>query len=192
MRDGDIDDTEVVSEALESYLLGNRDLSSEILMRIIAPLPERVLEVMRMRMGLGDGCEVRTYSEIGELLNITPERVHHLERSALNMFRHGDWGKAIEMHEKGYRFTPLANLAGADLQNARLMGANLEGANLTAADLQGASLSHANLTNANLTDANLRGAYLGGADLTGALLGGADLTDAILTGATMPDGSIHG
>jgi len=191
MEDEQIDDSDVISEALDSYLYGNRNLPSDVLMRITAPLPEPVREVMRMRMGLGDEGEVSTYLGIGERLSITPERVMHLERSARNMFRHGDWGKAIEMYEKGYRFTPLANLAGANLQNARLMGANLEGANLTAADLQGASLSHTNLSDADLTGANLTGAHLGGANLRGAILTEANLSRAILTGATMPDGSIH-
>ncbi len=186
-----MDDIGVVLEALESYLQGNRDIPSNILMRIIAPLPEREREIMRLLMGLGDEGEATTRLGIGERLNITRERVEHSERSARNMFRYGDWGRSIEMHEKGYRFTPHANLAGADLQNARLMGANLEGANLTSADLQGASLSHANLADANLIGANLADANLGGANLRGADLTEANLSGAILTGATMPDGSIH-
>jgi hypothetical protein len=210
MKDKDMDDIGVVSEALDSYLQGNRDIPTNILMRIIAPLDEREREIMRIRMGLGDESDVRTYSGIGERLNISPGRVMQIEARAYSKFRHG-WAHAIELYERSYRFEPFANLANADFRDAQLIAASLEGANLTEADLQRANLTGANLSGANLegallvfanlTDADLRGANLTGANLTGAHLErvnltGANLTGAILTGAnltgaTMPDGSIH-
>ena len=204
MKDKDMDDIGVVSEALDSYLQGNRDIPSNILMRIIAPLPEREREIMRIRMGLGDESDVRTYSGIAERLNISPGRVMQIEARAHSRFRHG-WDHAIELYERSYRFEPFANLANADLRGAQLIAASLEGANLTEADLEGANLAGADLRDANLTGANLAGANLRGGNLTGANLThanltganlmanltGANLTGANLTGATMLDGSIH-
>ena len=194
-----MDDIGVVSEALERYLIGNRNIPSNILKRIIAPLPEREREIMRSLMGLGDVGEATTRMGIGERLNITPERVVQLEARALSRFRHG-WDHAIELYERSYRFEPFANLANADLRDAQLIAVNLEGANLTEADLQGANLAGADLRGANLTGANLAGANLRGGNLQSANLIGANLTanltgailtGAILTGATMLDGSIH-
>ena len=175
MKDKDMDGIEVVSQALDSYLQGDRSIPSNILMRIIAPLPEREREVMRMRMGLDGGGEVSSYSVIGERLKITPERVMQIEARVHSRFLHG-WDHAIELYERSYRFEPFANLSGANLQDAQLVAANLEGANLTEADLQGANLAGADLRGANLTGANLTGANLRGADLTG---------------ATMPNGTTH-
>ncbi len=75
-----------------------------------------------------------------------------------------------------------ARLLGADLSDARLTGADLTGALLHLADLRDALLTWANLTMAELTRTNLDGARLTGADLTAAhlyktTLGNTDLSD---------------
>ena len=54
----------------------------------------------------------------------------------------------------------MADLGGANLQEADLSDANLQGADLRGANLQGADLRGANLQEADLWRASLQGAYL--------------------------------
>jgi len=87
----------------------------------------------------------------------------------------------------GYKIEPGAQLAGANLSNAKLFGANLERANLVGADLSDAKLAGANLFCADLSRANLCGADLSGANLYGANLEYANLAYAVLAGANLDD-----
>ncbi len=80
----------------------------------------------------------------------------------------------------------IANLTGADLQNANLTEVDLQNADLSKTiliktDLQNADLTEADLQNANLTKANLQNADLTEADLQNANLTKAKLQNANLT-----------
>ncbi len=90
-----------------------------------------------------------------------------------------------------------ANLAHANLRNARLYKANLSHANLSGADLRWAKLTAAELRNANLSgacllEAKLNEADLSGADLTNANLRRARLVQTNLQGATLNGCQIYG
>ena len=76
-----------------------------------------------------------------------------------------------------------ANLTGADFHGARLDGADISGASLQGADFEAAELRAATLSNAGLEGAVLRQANLEGANLHRAALWGADLTNAKMTAA---------
>jgi uncharacterized protein YjbI with pentapeptide repeats len=89
------------------------------------------------------------------------------------------------MEVNGYKIEPGAQLAGANLSNAKLLGVNLERANLVGADLSNAKLAGANLFCADLSRANLCGADLSGANLYGANLEDANLAYAVLAGANL-------
>ena len=86
----------------------------------------------------------------------------------------------------------VANLRGANLQNAYLRDANLQSANLQNANLTGAYLRDANLTGAYLRDANLQSANLQNAYLRGANLQGANLQNAYLRGANLQGANLTG
>jgi hypothetical protein len=96
------------------------------------------------------------------------------------------------MHEQGERYTPGANLYGANLIRANLDGANLIRANLYGANLYGANLIRANLYGANLYGANLYGANLDGANLYGANLIRANLDGANLIRANLDGANLYG
>ena len=91
----------------------------------------------------------------------------------------------------------IANLRGADLQDADLRNTNLRGADLQQADLQNSYLQQAYLRGADLQQADLRGAGLQDADLRntnlrGADLQRADLQDADLRGADLQQACLEG
>jgi len=76
-----------------------------------------------------------------------------------------------------------ANLQGANLRKSLLISTNLWMADLQGADLEDANLGRANLESANLASANLERANLSGANLHDANLEGANLEDANIEGA---------
>lgn len=62
-------------------------LLGEKLEEALAALTKREEKVLRLRFGLGDGCP-RTLEEVGQIFNITRERVRQIEAKALKKLRH--------------------------------------------------------------------------------------------------------
>lgn len=62
-------------------------LLSEKLEEALKVLSKREEKVLRLRFGLGDGCP-RTLEEVGQIFNITRERVRQIEAKALRKLRH--------------------------------------------------------------------------------------------------------
>ncbi|MGK3961899.1 pentapeptide repeat-containing protein [Sorangium sp. So ce118] len=81
---------------------------------------------------------------------------------------------------RGYDFSRVGHLRGANLARA-----DLTGATLVQADLGGSCLAGARLARADMRGANLAGADMRGADLSFARLLGAELRGANLEGATL-------
>ena len=55
--------------------------------KLLAPLDEREREILRLRYGLDRG-EPRTLEEVGDVLQLTRERIRQIERTALSKLRH--------------------------------------------------------------------------------------------------------
>jgi uncharacterized protein YjbI with pentapeptide repeats len=90
----------------------------------------------------------------------------------------------------------VANLSGADMENAQLARANMQDAVLYAANLKGADLTNVNLTNANLRNADFQGAKVQGARFAGAVMtgtnfAGVDLSVADLRGAFVQNANVE-
>lgn len=62
-------------------------LLAEKLEEALLTLTRREEKVLRLRFGLGDGCP-RTLEEVGQIFNITRERVRQIEAKALKKLRH--------------------------------------------------------------------------------------------------------
>ncbi|MEO0080632.1 MAG: sigma-70 family RNA polymerase sigma factor [candidate division WOR-3 bacterium] len=62
-------------------------LLAEKLEEALRTLTRREEKVLRLRFGLGDGCP-RTLEEVGQIFNITRERVRQIEAKALRKLRH--------------------------------------------------------------------------------------------------------
>lgn len=62
-------------------------LLAEKLEEALSGLTRREEKVLRLRFGLGDGCP-RTLEEVGQIFNITRERVRQIEAKALKKLRH--------------------------------------------------------------------------------------------------------
>ena len=62
-------------------------LLAEKLEEALRILSKREEKVLRLRFGLGDGCP-RTLEEVGQIFNITRERVRQIEAKALKKLRH--------------------------------------------------------------------------------------------------------
>ncbi|MEO0081359.1 MAG: sigma-70 family RNA polymerase sigma factor [candidate division WOR-3 bacterium] len=62
-------------------------LLAEKLESALKVLTKREEKVLRLRFGLGDGCP-RTLEEVGQIFNITRERVRQIEAKALKKLRH--------------------------------------------------------------------------------------------------------
>lgn len=89
----------------------------------------------------------------------------------------------------------VANLSGADMENAQMARANMQDAVLYAVNLKGADLTNVGLTNANLRNANFEGAKVRGtrfadAVMTGASFRNVDLEEADLRGAYIMDANV--
>jgi RNA polymerase primary sigma factor len=63
------------------------DQRRRLLRLVIAELPERQAEVIRLRFGLDDGIE-RTLEQVGVQFGVTRERIRQIEVKALNRLRH--------------------------------------------------------------------------------------------------------
>jgi RNA polymerase primary sigma factor len=55
--------------------------------RLLATLTAREERVVRMRFGIGDGTD-RTLEEVGQVFNVTRERIRQIEAKALSKLRH--------------------------------------------------------------------------------------------------------
>lgn len=78
-----IEDTKVVSPAQSSAFAMLQDQMGSVL----SSLTQREERVIRLRFGLGDGCP-RTLEEVGNIFNVTRERVRQIEAKALRKLRH--------------------------------------------------------------------------------------------------------
>ena len=77
-----IEDSDAVSPAdAVAWTSMQHDLAS-----VLATLPEREREVLRLRFGLTDG-RVRTLTEVGQTFGLTRERIRQIERDALATLR---------------------------------------------------------------------------------------------------------
>lgn len=78
-----IEDKEVKNPAMQtSYLMLQEDIKG-----VLATLPKREQEVLRMRFGLDDGYSL-TLEEIGLFYNVTRERIRQIEAKGLRRLRH--------------------------------------------------------------------------------------------------------
>ena len=66
---------------------GEKDLLREDLMRLMDDLSERESTVLRLRFGFDDGRQ-RTLEEVGQVYNVTRERIRQIESKALKKLRH--------------------------------------------------------------------------------------------------------
>ena len=55
--------------------------------RLLSALDEREREIIRLRFGLDRG-EPRTLEEVGEIFNLTRERIRQIEAKAMSKLRH--------------------------------------------------------------------------------------------------------
>ncbi|MDR2510712.1 MAG: sigma-70 family RNA polymerase sigma factor, partial [Spirochaetaceae bacterium] len=62
-------------------------LLQEQLYSVLATLPKREQEVLKMRFGLDDGYSL-TLEEVGLCFNVTRERIRQIEAKALRRLRH--------------------------------------------------------------------------------------------------------
>ncbi len=66
---------------------GERDLLRDDLQRLMEDLTERESTVLRLRFGFDDGKQ-RTLEEVGQVYNVTRERIRQIESKALKKLRH--------------------------------------------------------------------------------------------------------
>ena len=88
-----LEDKEVVSPANAAAFL----LLQEQIRKILHTLKEREAEVLRLRFGIGDGYP-HTLEEVGNIFNVTRERVRQIEAKALRKLRHPSRSRKL----KGY------------------------------------------------------------------------------------------
>ncbi|MCL2724279.1 MAG: sigma-70 family RNA polymerase sigma factor [Polyangiaceae bacterium] len=79
--------------------VANNELRDEAQL-LLAELPEREAEVIRLRFGLGGGVQ-RTLEEIGERLSLSRERARQLERDALRKLRVVSEKRRLRAHLTG-------------------------------------------------------------------------------------------
>lgn len=65
----------------------NQELFFEVLCKALPALPVREQEVLKMRLGLGEGCPL-TLEEVGRYFNVSRERIRQIEAKALRRLRH--------------------------------------------------------------------------------------------------------
>lgn len=70
-------------------------LLKEIMDQILSTLTEREEKVLRLRMGLDDG-RMRTLEEVGQMFNVTRERIRQIEAKALRKLRHPNRANKIK------------------------------------------------------------------------------------------------
>ncbi|MEW6516313.1 MAG: RNA polymerase sigma factor RpoD [candidate division FCPU426 bacterium] len=78
-----LEDKEVISPANAAAFL----LLQEQISKVLHTLKEREAEVLRLRFGIGDGYP-HTLEEVGNIFNVTRERVRQIEAKALRKLRH--------------------------------------------------------------------------------------------------------
>ncbi len=88
-----IEDTQLTSPAQKAAFAMLQDKITSVL----HTLSKKEEKVIRMRFGIGDGCP-RTLEEVGNIFNITRERVRQIESKALRKLRHPSRSKEL----KGY------------------------------------------------------------------------------------------
>lgn len=71
-------------------------LMKEQLDEVLKTLTEREREVLTLRFGLADGRE-RTLEEVGNIFNVTRERIRQIESKALIKLRHP--ARSKKLHE---------------------------------------------------------------------------------------------
>ena len=96
-------------ETPENYILKIRD--REYLESLLNTLSPRQKEVLRLRYGLDDGRE-KTLQEIGNILNVTRERIRQIKAKALNKLR--TWSSKIIIAQNFHN----KNIKGEDAQNS--------------------------------------------------------------------------
>jgi DNA-directed RNA polymerase sigma subunit (sigma70/sigma32) len=62
----------------------------QVTKKILSPLQDRALDVVKSRFGLGADTERLTLEAIGEKYGITRERVRQIEQAALNLIKKSD------------------------------------------------------------------------------------------------------
>ena len=61
--------------------------TKQVTKKILSPLRDRSLDIVKNRFGLGVDSERKTLESIGEKYGITRERVRQIEQAALNMIK---------------------------------------------------------------------------------------------------------
>jgi RNA polymerase primary sigma factor len=74
--------------------VGEQTLLREALEAALAKLPERERTVLELRYGFNDGRH-RTLEEVGEVFNITRERIRQIEAKALRKLNHPHLGRGL-------------------------------------------------------------------------------------------------
>lgn len=86
-----IEDERVVSPAHAAAFAMLR----ERMEKILGTLTKREERVIRLRFGIGDGCP-RTLEEVGNIFNVTRERVRQIEAKALRKLRHPSRSRKLQ------------------------------------------------------------------------------------------------
>jgi RNA polymerase sigma factor (sigma-70 family) len=88
-EEGDSELSDIVSDpnATSPFDEVAKALLPEEIDRLLQPLDEREREVLRLRYGLDRG-DARTLDEVGEIVNLTRERIRQIEKGALSKLRH--------------------------------------------------------------------------------------------------------
>ena len=97
---GDEEDTSIGSFVEDERTPGPADATSnallaEALKEILATLPEREADVLRMRFGMYDG-RTHTLEEVGQNFGVTRERIRQIENKAIRKLRHPSRAKKIK------------------------------------------------------------------------------------------------
>lgn len=77
----------------------------QVTKKILSPLQDRSLDIIKSRFGLGDDTDRLTLEAIGEKYGITRERVRQIEHAALNLIK-----KSAEFDEEATTWKELASI----------------------------------------------------------------------------------